>query len=79
MILSFFPSRCLRSVGLVLGPDRVQEMVAVMDAHGDGLIPTAPVLEFLRKEAGLGSGPHLPAEGDLEQVSTLSDMVFFPL
>lgn len=30
-------------------------MADAMDAHGDGLIPTAPVLEFLREEAGLTS------------------------
>lgn len=28
-------------------------MADAMDAHGDGLIPTAPVLEFLREEGGL--------------------------
>lgn len=47
-------------------------MVVVMDAQGDGLIPTAPVLEFLRKEAGLASGPPASAEGYVEQVSTLT-------
>lgn len=55
-------------MGLILAPDRLHEMVAVMDAHGDGLIPTAPVLEFLREEAGLTSGPPAPAEGGAEQV-----------
>eukprot|EP00752_Nemacystus_decipiens_P018631 g16705.t1 len=59
--------RCLRSVGLILAPHRLNEMVAVMDAYGDGLIPTAPVLEFLRKEAGLASGPDDPAVGNAEQ------------
>lgn len=45
--------RCLRSVGIALPHTSLNDMAAVMDAHGDGLIPTAPVLEFLRKEAGI--------------------------
>lgn len=28
-------------------------MAKAMDAHGDGFIPTVPVLEFLKKEAGI--------------------------
>lgn len=31
-------------------------MAKAMDSHGDGLIPTAPVLEFLRHEAGITPG-----------------------
>lgn len=79
VFLSSPPSRCLRSVGLVFAPERLHEMVAVMDAHGDSLIPTEPVLEFLRKEAGLVSGqPPLP-ERDVQQVSTLPDNLAFHL
>eukprot|EP00903_Cladosiphon_okamuranus_P019202 g17658.t2 len=59
--------RCLRSVGLILAPDSLQHMVAVMDAHGDGLIPTEPVLKFLRKEAGLASSPPPLHEGNMQQ------------
>ena len=55
-------------MGLILAPDRLHEMVAVMDAHGDGLIPIEPVVEFLRKEAGLASGPPPPSENDAQQV-----------
>ncbi len=46
----------------------LRDMVRVMDAHGDGLIPTAPVLEFLRQEAGLVSDSRPPAERRGEQV-----------
>ncbi|CAM9599986.1 unnamed protein product [Scytosiphon promiscuus] len=52
--------RCLRSVGIVIAPKSLNEMAAVMDAHGDGLIPTAPVLEFLQKEAGITTTPPSP-------------------
>lgn len=45
--------RCLRSGGLALSPEHLRDMVNVMDAQGDGLIPTAPVVEFLKKEAGV--------------------------
>lgn len=38
-------------MGLELTPDDMREMAKVMDIHGDGRIPTAPVLEFLREEA----------------------------
>ena len=37
--------------------EQLRQMVTVMDSHGDGLIPTEPVLEFLRKEAGVSSAP----------------------
>lgn len=46
----------------------LQDMARVMDAHGDGLIPTAPVLDFLREEAGLASDSRPPDEGRGEQV-----------
>lgn len=72
----FPPNRCLRSVGLILAPDMLHGMVAVMDAHGDGLIPTAPVLEFLRKEARLSSDPPPLAEGDVQQVSTTLTVLY---
>lgn len=49
--------RCLHSVGLGLTPEQLRQMVRVMDSHGDGLIPTAPVLEFLREEAGVSAFP----------------------
>lgn len=47
--------RCLRSVGIGLAPSQLREMVKAMDSHGDGLIPTAPILEFLQEEAGASS------------------------
>ncbi|CAM9306993.1 unnamed protein product [Ectocarpus fasciculatus] len=55
-------ARCLRSVGLSLAPESLGEMVSVLDAHGDGLIPIPPVLEFLRKEAGM-----IPEGRDVQQ------------
>lgn len=55
-------SRCLRSVGLSLAPESLGEMVSVLDAYGDGLIPITPVLEFLRREAGIS-----PEGGDMQQ------------
>ena len=42
-------------------------MVRVMDSHGDGLIPTAPVLEFLREEADVSV---LPEDVGTKQVWT---------
>ncbi|CAM9921910.1 unnamed protein product [Ectocarpus sp. 4 AP-2014] len=55
-------ARCLRSVGLSLAPESLGEMVSVLDAYGDGLIPITPVLEFLRREAGIA-----PEGGDMQQ------------
>lgn len=57
--------RCLRSVGLEIAPGQLREMAKAMDSYGDGLIPTAPVLEFLRQEAGTTSGNDL---GGMEKV-----------
>ncbi|CBJ27722.1 hypothetical protein Esi_0083_0058 [Ectocarpus siliculosus] len=55
-------ARCLRSVGLSLAPESLGEMVSVLDAYGDELIPITPVLEFLRREAGIS-----PEGGDVQQ------------
>ncbi|CAB1102374.1 unnamed protein product [Ectocarpus sp. CCAP 1310/34] len=60
--LSSSGKRCLRSVGLSLAPESLGEMVSVLDAYGDGLIPITPVLEFLRREAGIS-----PEGGDMQQ------------
>lgn len=57
--------RCLRSVGLELAPGQLRQMAKAMDSYGDGLIPTAPVLEFLRQEAGTTSRNDL---GGMEKV-----------
>lgn len=46
-------------MGIIIAPAGLSDMAAVMDTHGDGLIPTAPVLEFLRKEAGIPVVPLL--------------------
>ena len=61
------PCRCLHSVGLSLTPEQLRQMVRVMDSHGDGLIPAAPVLEFLREEAGASV---LPGDVGTRQVQT---------
>ena len=49
--------RCLRSVGLTLAPEELRLMAKMTDTYGDGLIPTVPVLEFLREEARTLSRP----------------------
>lgn len=37
----------------MLSPKHLQDMLKALDSFGDGLIPTAPVLEFLQQEAEL--------------------------
>lgn len=42
-------------MGLEIPEAMLRALADTIDPHGDGLLPTAPVLEFLREEAGLAS------------------------
>jgi Ca2+-binding EF-hand superfamily protein len=46
--------RCLRSVGLGLSEQQLSELVSVLDAHGDGRVPYAALLEFCEGQCSGG-------------------------
>lgn len=49
-------------MGLGIKIENLRDMAQAMDSHGDGLVPIAPVLGFLREEAGFS----IPQDGDGE-------------